>query len=174
MSPPCSGSLPQNETFATTHWSAILAAGERDLPGATEALALLCRQYWYPIYAYIRKRGYNPADAQDLTQDFFARLLEKNLLKAVRQESGRFRWFLLCAAKRFLANEWNSQHAAKRGGRHIILSLDEEMAERRYQVEIADNSTPDKLFDQSWALTLLERVQDQLRREYEDSGRGVV
>lgn len=158
--------------FPTTHWSVVLSAGEEDSAQATEALGRLCQTYWYPLYAYVRRRGYAVHDAQDLTQEFFARLLEKNFLNAVRQERGKFRWFLLSALKRFLANEWNHDRAAKRGGSHNLLSLDEETAEGRYRLEIADHLTPEKLFDQRWALTLLEQAQEQLRGEYETTGRG--
>ena len=165
---------PDNDAarFATTHWSVVLAAREQDSPRAADALTSLCRTYWYPLYAYIRRHGHAPQDAQDLTQEFFARLLEKNFLAAVRQERGKFRWFLLSALKRFLANEWNREHAAKRGGRRTIVSLDEETAEGRYRYEVADHATPDKLFDQSWAMTLLEQAQERLQREYTDSNRG--
>jgi RNA polymerase sigma-70 factor (ECF subfamily) len=163
---------PPAAEFRTTHWSVVLAAREEESPRAEEALAQLCRAYWYPLYAYIRRRGHNPHDAQDLTQEFFARLLERNFLKAVRQERGQFRWFLLSAVKRFLASEWNREHAAKRGGQHTVVSLDEQTAEGRYRLEIADHATPDKLFDQSWAMTLLEQAQAQLQREYRDSNRG--
>ena len=160
--------------FTTTHWSVILAARAEDSPKAADALAQLCQTYWYPLYAYIRRRGHEPPDAQDLTQEFFARLLERNFLKAVKQERGKFRWFLLSAVKRFLANEWNRENAAKRGGGQSIVSLDEQTAEGRYRLEIADDATPEKLFDQSWALTLLEQAQEQLQREYEANGRAKV
>lgn len=158
--------------FTTTHWSVVLAAREEDSLQATDALAQLCRTYWYPLYAYIRRHGHELQDAQDLTQEFFARLLEKNFLTSVRQERGKFRWFLLATLKRFLANEWNREHAAKRGGRHAAVSLDEETAEGRYRYEIADPASPDRLFDQSWAMTLLEQAQEQLCREYEVGKRG--
>jgi len=160
--------------FTTTHWSVVLSARQVDSPEAADALAQLCQTYWYPLYAYMRRRGHGIHDAQDLTQEFFVRLLEKNFLSAVRQERGKFRWFLLSALKRFLINERNRDHAAKRGGRHAFLSLDEESAEGRYRLEIADRVTPEKLFDQSWAMTLLEQAQEQLRREYEAGGRGTV
>jgi len=158
--------------FVTTHWSVVLAARDEESPRATDALAQLCRTYWYPLYAYIRRRGHAPHDAQDLTQEFFAQLLEKNILKAVQQERGKFRWFLLSAVKRFLANEWNREQAAKRGGGQSIVSLDEETAEGRYQYESGDDAAPDKLFNQSWAMTLLEQAQERLQREYHASGRG--
>jgi RNA polymerase sigma-70 factor (ECF subfamily) len=157
--------------FATTHWSVVLEARAEDSPKAVDALAQLCRTYWYPLYAYIRRRGHESHDAQDLTQEFFARLLGNNILKSVQQERGKFRWFLLSAVKRFLANERNREQAAKRGGGRNIVSLDEETAEGRYRYEIPDHTTPDKLFDQSWAMTLLEQAQVQLQREYAESNR---
>jgi RNA polymerase sigma-70 factor (ECF subfamily) len=158
--------------FRTTHWSVVLAAREEASPQASDALAQLCQAYWYPLYAYIRRQGYPPHDAQDLTQEFFARLLKNKILKAVQQERGKFRWFLLSAVKRFLANEWNRDHAAKRGGTDRRVSLDEDGAEIRYCGEISDRITPDKLFDQSWALTLLEQAQAQLQSEYARNNQG--
>lgn len=165
--------LPEAQ-FRTTHWSVVLAAHGEGSPGGEEAMAKLCCAYWYPLYAYVRRRGYTPHDAQDLTQEFFARLLEKQVLSAVRRERGKFRWFLLSALKRFLANEWNREHAAKRGGGRVVLSLDEQTAENRYRFEIADDSTPERLFDRSWAVTLLEGAQLQLQQEYTSSDRGPV
>jgi RNA polymerase sigma-70 factor (ECF subfamily) len=158
--------------FLTTHWSVVLAAREEESPQASDALARLCQSYWYPLYAYIRRQGHPPHDAQDLTQEFFARLLENKILRAVRQERGKFRWFLLSAVKRFLANEWNREHAAKRGGMGCTVSLDEERAEGRYRHEIPDHATPDKLFDQSWALALLEQARAQLQSEYAENNQG--
>jgi RNA polymerase sigma-70 factor (ECF subfamily) len=160
--------------FRTTHWSVVLAAQEKESPHAADALAQLCRAYWYPLYAYIRRRGHEPHDAQDLTQEFFARLLERNFLESVKQERGKFRWFLLSAAKRFLANEWNREQAAKRGGGQSIVSLDEETAEGRYRYEISDDTTPEKHFDKSWAVAVLEQAQLQLQREYTDGNRGPI
>jgi RNA polymerase sigma factor (sigma-70 family) len=160
--------------FTTTHWSVVLAAREEESPKTADALAQLCGTYWYPLYAYIRRRGHEPQDAQDLTQEFFARLLGNNILKAVQQERGKFRWFLLSAVKRFLANEWNREQAAKRGGGQTIVSLDEETAEGRYRYEVPDHATPDRLYDQSWAMTLLEQAQAQLQREYLDTNRGEI
>jgi RNA polymerase sigma-70 factor (ECF subfamily) len=127
----------------------VLAARDDDSRNAANALAQLCQTYWYPRYAYVRRRGQDPHAAQDLTQEFFARLLEGNFLKAVKQERGKFRWFLLSALKRFLANEWNREHAIKRGGQHTLVSLDEDTAEGRYRLEIADHATPEKFFDQT-------------------------
>ena len=154
------------EWFVSTQWSVVLAARDPGSSQAAEPLARLCRTYWYPLYAYIRRRGHEPHDAQDLTQEFFPRLLEKNFLTAVRQERGKFRWFLLSALKRFLANEWNHDHATKRGGGQTVVSLNEETTQGRYRCEIADHTTPDRLFDQNWAMTLLEQAQTQLQLEY--------
>lgn len=160
--------------FTTTHWSIVLTAREEESPRSADALEQLCRAYWYPLYVYIRRRGHQPHDAQDLTQEFFARLLERNFLRLVQQERGRFRWFLLSAVKRFLANEWNRERAAKRGGGRRILSLDEQTAEGRYRYEIPDHTSPDKLFEKSWAMTLVEVAESQLRSEYEAGGRGEI
>ena len=154
-------SAPSSAQFRTTHWSVVLEAREAESPHAIHALEALCRTYWYPLYAYVRRRGHASHAAQDLTQEFFARLVERNILTAVRQERGKFRWFLLSALQRFLANEWNRGHAAKRGGRQIIVSLDEKVAEGRYRFEAVDHATPETLFDQSWAMTLLEQAQDR-------------
>jgi RNA polymerase sigma-70 factor (ECF subfamily) len=152
--------------FVTTRWSVVLSARDESSPQAAEALAVLCRTYWYPLYAYIRRRGHDAHSAQDLTQEFFASLLGTNFLKSVQQERGKFRWFLLAAVKRFLANEWHREHAAKRGGGQPLLSLDADVAEDRYRLEPVDTLAPDKLFDQSWAVTVLDQAQVQLRDEY--------
>lgn len=163
---------PPAAEFRTTHWSVVLAARADDSPEAASALEALCHTYWYPLYAYVRRHGHNPDDARDLTQEFFARLLERKSLQAVKPERGKFRWFLMSAMKRFLAYEWNKEHAIKRSGRHQLLSLDETTAEGRYRLETADPMTPEKLFAQSWAMTLLEQARQQIHREYRTSGRG--
>lgn len=160
--------------FQTTLWSVVRLAGEGASAASTAALERLCQSYWYPLYAYLRRRGQSPHDAQDLIQGYFEQLLERNLLQAVRQERGKFRWFLLSTLRRFAANEWNREHAAKRGGRVTLVSLDEETAEGRYRREIPDVATPETLYDQSWAMTLLGRAEEELRREYEQGGRGVL
>ena len=151
--------------FATTHWSVVLAAGERDTPQAAAALEQLCRDYWYPIYVYIRRQGHVPEAAEDLTQEFFARLLAKDYLSAVRREQGRFRWFVLCAVKRFLINEGERARAAKRGGALYRVAFDGHAAEGRYGLEAVDSTTPDKLFDRAWAVALIERVHRLLQEE---------
>ena len=152
--------------FHTTNWSTVLLAGQSDLPEAKEALENLCQNYWYPLYAFVRRKGYSAHDAQDLTQEFFARLLEKNYLHSAEREKGRFRTFLLACLKHFLANEWDRAKAQKRGGGKTILSLDEQTAESRYSLEPRDETDPEKIFERRWALTLLEKVLRQLRQEY--------
>jgi RNA polymerase sigma factor (sigma-70 family) len=151
--------------FVTTHWSVVLAAGHGDTPRASDALARLCQTYWYPLYAYARRRGCSPHDAQDLTQEFFARLLEGNWVAKADRQRGRFRSFLLSAMKHFMANEWNKALAQKRGGGQSILSLNDDSAEHRYQLEPADKATPESLFERGWAVTLLEGVLARLEEE---------
>lgn len=157
--------------FATTHWSAVLMARLNDTTRAQEAMSRLCSMYWYPLYAYVRRRGHSPADAQDLTQEFFARLLDKQKLAEITREKGKFRSFLLTALKHFLADEWRKARRQKRGGGHVV-SLDAQTAETRYALEPVDAQTPGRVFEQNWAVTVLDTVFDQLRREYESSGKG--
>src|SRR2546422_337513 len=166
------GRIPANASwFATTHWSVVLAAGDTASPRVAEALEQLCRTYWYPLYAYTRRRGYGPTEAQDLTQGFFARLLARNDLARVHPQKGRFRSFLLASPQHFLADEWDKASAEKRGGQATILSLDETTAEQRYQQEPADELTPEKIFDRRWALTVLDRAQASLKAEFASDGK---
>jgi RNA polymerase sigma factor (sigma-70 family) len=158
--------------FATTHWSVVLEAGGNDSPEAAAAVASLCRVYWYPLYAYVRRRGHSFADAQDLTQEFFARLLEGKFLRQADQKRGRFRTFLLTSLKYFLINEWRKGNCEKRGGGgRPVISLDAETTETRFRAEPADHRTPDKAFDRRWAMVILDRVLDQLQGEFNDGGR---
>jgi RNA polymerase sigma factor (sigma-70 family) len=166
-----SAALKPEPVFATTRWSVVLAAGHGDTTSAHKALTHLCRTYWYPLYAYVRRRGYSPHDAQDLTQEFFARLLEGNWLAQADQERGRFRSFLLTAMKHFLINEWKKVHAQKRGGRQPILSLNDDSAEQRYQLEPVERMTPETLFERGWALALLNDVLGRLEEEYGREGK---
>ncbi len=161
----------RGDYFATTRWTLVLAAGKRSSPQADLALEELCRTYWYPLYAYIRRHGHVREDAEDLTQTFFARLLARNYLEGLRSEKGKFRAFLLAALKHFLANEWNRANRQKRGGGLIPLSLDWQSADSRYQIDPADNLSPDKLYDRAWAVTLLERVISRVRAENAADGR---
>ena len=149
----------------------MVAAGRRATPEAACALEELCRTYWYPLYAYVRRRGYSPPDAQDLTQEFFARLLAKHWIASADREKGRFRTFLLTAMNRFLANEWDRAGTQKRGGHAVHLPLDTEAAETRYEADSALSLTPDRLYDRHWAMTLLDRALTRLRTEQERAGK---
>jgi RNA polymerase sigma-70 factor (ECF subfamily) len=151
--------------FATTRWSVVIAAGEQDDPVSREALATLCQAYWYPVYAYVRRRIGDVDAAQDLTQTFFARLLEKQTLRAADPGRGRFRAFLLTACKRFLINEWHKGRAAKRGGEAGPLSLDFQVGESRFSLEPVETLTAERLYERQWAITLLARALDQLKEE---------
>jgi RNA polymerase sigma-70 factor (ECF subfamily) len=168
-----SRSLPssRHEWFVTTHWSVVLAAGRKDSQRARDALESLCQAYWYPLYAFVRRLGHGPHDAEDLVQAFFAQCLAKNYLGAADQSKGRFRSFLLLAFKRFLANEWDRKRARKRGGAIPALSLDSLTAEQRYALEPTDQLTADRLFERRWAMTLLENVLTKLRAEQVEAGR---
>ena len=159
------------DIFATTHWTVVLAAGRRGAPEADRALEELCRTYWYPLYAYVRRRGHGPEDAQDLTQEFFARLLAKHWIESADREKGRFRTFLLTAMSRFLANEWDREGAQKRGGHAVCLPLDTETAEVRYEADSALALAPDRLYDRHWAMTLLDRALTRLRTEQKRAGK---
>ena len=151
--------------FTTTHWSVVLAARRCDSPQATEALETLCRAYWYPLYAFVRRQGHNSEDAQDLTQGFFAHLLRKDFLSGVAPEKGRFRSFLLACLKHFLTDEWEKARTAKRGGASPPLLLDLEHAEERYQLEARVEVDAQSLYERRWALDLLDHVLDRLRHE---------
>ena len=152
--------------FLTTNWTQAIAAGRGDSQ-AQIALAGLCEAYWYPLYAFVRRKGYSPEDAQDLTQEFFARLVERNWLSDLKREGGRFRSFLLRALDRFLVDEWRKKQTQKRGGGQVY-SLDAGEAETRYLREPSHEQTPERLFEQNCALALLERVYGQLEAEYGD------
>jgi len=156
--------------FATTHWSVVLAAAQDPAPAATEALGQLCRAYWYPLYAFVRKKGYAPHDAQDLVQGFLARILAGKGLRGVEQGHGRFRFYLLSAMRHFLADEWDKANAEKRGGGVAIFPLDELRPEGRFSQDLADHSTPERLYDRAWAETVLDRVTARLREAYRSDG----
>jgi RNA polymerase sigma factor (sigma-70 family) len=167
-----SGPEAHGGVFATTHWSVVLAAGRDDTPQSAEALETLCRTYWYPLYAYIRRRGYSPADAQDLTQDLFVQLLRKNYPARADPAKGRFRNFLLHALNQFLADVRERALTLKRGGGQFIISLDEGAAEDRYRLEVAGALTPETLFERRWAQTVLDRALMRLRAEFVTEGKG--
>jgi RNA polymerase sigma-70 factor (ECF subfamily) len=157
--------------FATTHWSLIVAAKDDDALQARAALGELCRVYWYPIYVFVRRQGFDSEQAQDLTQEFFTRFLERDFLAAVDRNQGRFRSFLLVCCKHFLANERDRQRAQKRGGDRHHVPIDTTLAESRYGMELAHSQTADKLFERRWVCALLEQVLSRLRREFEDAGK---
>jgi RNA polymerase sigma factor (sigma-70 family) len=162
--------------FVTTRWSLVLQARDKGDPNGVAALADLCRAYWFPLYAFIRKRSRDGHEAQDLTQSFFARLLEKDFLDDVLPERGRFRAFLLAAVRHFVANEWDKQRAEKRGGGRWQQSLDAaafdwESGESRYLIEPSHDLTPERLFERQWAFALLERVLSRLRDEHVNPGK---
>jgi len=160
--------------FVATRWTVVLTAGRSDTTHARAALAQLCEAYWYPLYAYVRRKGYSPPDAEDLTQAFFARVLEEHFVAAADKEKGRFRSFLLTRLNHFLADEWDRLQAQKRGGGQRLIPLEGGTAETRYQIEPADPRSPDKLFEYRWAVTLLERVFERLRQEYEKNSKAAL
>ena len=160
-----------NALFPTTHWSVVLAAGEHDSPKAADALEKLCGTYWYPLYAYIRRKGSNSHDAQDLTQGFFAHLFERNSLERVAREKGKFRSFLLASLNYFLADERDRARAQKRGGGREVLSFDAQKAEERYRLEPVDERSPEKIFERRWAMMLLDQVLSRLAQEFTDAGK---
>lgn len=160
--------------FPTTHWSVVVEAVDQADPEGLRALEYLCQSYWYPLYAYVRRKGYAPADAEDLTQEFFARFVHKNYLSSVDKKKGCFRSFLVASLEHFLAKEWNRAHRVKRGGRFSFISFDEEMAERRYDSEPREEASAEALYDRSWALVLLEKAMDRLKKEYTEAGKGEV
>jgi len=176
MSVPLSSNPPPagadaSPVFATTHWSVVLSAGQRaDGVVAIEALEQLCRTYWYPLYAYVRRRGYGTEDAEDLTQAFFSRLLERNYVGQADRQRGKFRTFLLSALSHFLADEWDRGQRVKRGGGQPVLSLDAASAEQRYRLEPVDPLDAARLYERRWATTLLECAVDRLEREYRERG----
>jgi RNA polymerase sigma-70 factor (ECF subfamily) len=160
--------------FNTTQWSAVVSASGDTSPEAQRALEQLCVTYWYPLYAHVRRQGYSVEDAQDLTQEFFARLLERKYLRLADKNRGRFRTFLLTSLKNFLINEWNKANREKRGGGCQVISLDTEQTETRFRAEPADNRTPEKAFARRWAMVVLDRVLDQLQAELVADGKGLV
>lgn len=160
-----------HQAFVTTHWTQVLLAADYHSPDSAQALEKLCQSYWPPLYCYLRRDGRSSHEAEDLTQAFFARLLERNTLAMANPERGRFRNFLLTALKNFVVNEWRSEHTQKKGGQFQILSLDAQTAENHYVAEPGDHLTPEVLYDKQWALTVVERVMDRLRAEYTTIGK---
>lgn len=159
------------DVFVTTRWTVVLSAGHKSSAQSDRALAELCQTYWYPLYAYVRRRGNGKEDAEDLVQAFFARFLAKNYLEGLNAEQGKFRAFLLASLKHFLANEWDKAHRQKRGGDALHLSLDWHNADERYHLDPPDLESPDRAFDRAWALALLERVIVRLGDECAAEGK---
>jgi len=161
----------RNAAFATTNWSVVLAAGQGSGAEGAQALEQLCRTYWYPLYAFVRRAGHAPADAEDLTQEFFARFLEKGYFGRGDPARGRFRSYLLACLKHFLSEQWRRARRLKREGGQTILSWDSRTAEERYRLEPEDPMTPENVYDRRWALTLLERALDRLGKEQAAAGK---
>lgn len=161
----------QGGVFLTTHWSVVLTAAERNDPQGSAAMEQLCRTYWYPLYAYVRHEGRSPAEAEDLTQGFFAHLLARDFLARVGPQRGKFRSFLLAALRRFLCDQWDRARAVKRGGGAEVLSLDAQEAEDRYRMEPVERLDPEKLYERRWVLTLLEQALTRLRDESAAAGK---
>jgi len=164
---PASGSA---QWFATTHWSVVLAAKDAESLGASDALEKLCRAYWRPLYAYIRRDGHDATEAQDLTQDFFARLLARDYLQHLHHQEGKFRSFLLAYLKNFLFEQRRKARAQKRGGGYVFISLNEPGVEEGYLLEPVDELTPDQVFERRWAQTMMQTALDRLREEYAARG----
>ena len=162
--------LPGSYQFPTTRWTLVVATGGQHRKEARSALVSLCENYWYPLYAYLRRRGYAPDQAQDLTQEFFMRVLEGRYLDRANPEKGRFRSFILTSLKFFAADEQDRQRARKRGGGAVV-SFEFSSGEDRYQSEPGHDETPDRIFERRWALSMLERVLERLRAEFVQHGR---
>jgi RNA polymerase sigma-70 factor (ECF subfamily) len=160
-----------SERFKTTRWSVVLAAGGGDRPAAREAMSTLCGIYWQPLYAFIRRRGSSPEEAQDLTQAFLAHVIEKESLRHVDPAKGKFRSFLLTSLKNFLSDQRSKESALKRGGGTAPLSLDAREAEERYSLEPAHEATPERIFERQWALAVIEQAMERLRERYSASGK---
>ena len=163
--------VPGGSAFCTTHWTLICTARDPGDPACAAALETLCREYWYPLYAFVRRRGYSADDAQDLTQEFFHKLLSHDYLQAADRERGRFRTFLLLAMKRFLINEWQKAGRQKRGGGRVPVPIDQGWAEEMYHHEPAEDVTPEVLYERRWALLLLGHAVDAVEKEMAAGGR---
>ena len=171
MTTEASSSPATGDIFATTHWTVVLTAGQRHTLQSDGALEELCRTYWFPLYAYVRRRGHTKEDAEDLVQTFFARFLEKNYLAGLNAERGRFRAFLLTSLKHFLINEWKKSQRLKRGGGEKLLSLDWKTADTKFQVAATNEPSPDRAFDREWALALLAKVIERLQQKCAADGK---
>ena len=167
------GRPAHRQTFVTTHWSVVLSAARNDTTQAHDALAKLCQTYWHPLYTYVRRRGYSAEDAEDLTQGFFAALLQRKAVSTVSPDKGRFRSFLLASLNHFLCDEWDKARAQKRGAGKVV-SFDTQAAETWLNQVPSENLTPEKAFELRWAITLLEQVYRTLEKEHQQQGKGEV
>ena len=158
--------------FDRTHWSVVLSARNGSAEEATAAMECLCRTYWWPLYAFVRRRGYQAHDAQDLTQEFFTHLLAKDFLRTVDRSKGTFRSFLLASLNNFIAKDWRRASAQKRGGQFTFISTDAEFADQQYLQVQATNLSPEQLFDKQWATTLLNQALSRLQEEFVAAGKG--
>jgi RNA polymerase sigma-70 factor (ECF subfamily) len=172
--PPGIPGVSPSPVFATTHWSVVLAASQDGSSAAATALEQLCRTYWYPLYAYLRRRGYSEHDAQDLTQGFLAQLLERRSIQNVEPAKGRFRSFLLASLNYFLADERDRARAEKRGGGRELLSLEFQQAEGWYRLEPVDERDPETLYERRWAMTLLDQALSRLAQDFRESGKDAL
>src|SRR5579862_181882 len=168
------GGIERRHDFPTTLWSMVTNLGHTDTAEAAPALERLCRAYWYPLYTFVRRSGYDPHQAEDLTQGFFFHLFKNNAFRHVDREKGRFRTFLLAAMRNYLTNEWDKRTAQKRGDPHQIISWDAIKTEELYREEPPDIAAPEQVFDRRWAFVLVNRVLDRLRKEYTDAGKEPV
>lgn len=166
--------LSENPNFSTTNWSVVLAAAQSDPAASALALEKLCKRYWHPVYAFVRRRGHEVHEAEDLTQGFFYFVIEQQALLRVDQAKGRFRTFILTALTNFLHNERDRHQAYKRGGRHQIISLDDEFAESTLGFEERNGETPEILFERHWATMMVKRALEELRCDYEERGKGAL
>jgi RNA polymerase sigma-70 factor (ECF subfamily) len=171
---PSESAGPPAAGFRTTHWSVVQRSGEAETSARREAPETLCVTYWYPLYAYVRRKGYDEHEAEDLTQEFFARLLARNDFAGLDPSRGRFRAFLLASVNHFLAKEWRKAATLKRGAGQPTLSLDTALAEQRYGTQAAVEATPERVFDRRWAETILEQAGIRLRAEFTGEGREAV
>lgn len=167
---PSPGAKPDSP-FPSTHWTTVLMAGENGSTQAHDALGRLCGKYWYPLYVYVRRRGYSHAEGQDLTQEFFSRLLEGNLVRLAKRERGKFRSFLLSSLNNFLINEWKKERAQKRGGGRVTFFSELEGADERWRLDAALRTEPEEAFDESWALAVLRQAFARLHAEWTGQGR---
>ncbi len=161
----------ESDPFETTQWSLVIAAGKDSSPAARHALAILCQKYWGPLYAFVRRKNYSVQDAQDITQGFFTQFLERGAIRDICRERGKFRAYLLSALKHYMTDEWRRGQAQKRGGGDVPLSLDFDSAERSYGLQLADEKTPEIIYEERWAMTLLNTVLNNLEQEYYASGK---